>query len=92
MINEQKFREIFGRDEASEPPAGTPYCEECGEPCQGQHHDFGIGPYEAHGVRGIHRDVAYVSDCCEATVLLDGAPYEPDNPNDEYEGGPENDW
>jgi len=44
-------------------------CSICRSPCEGVELDFGIGPYECHGYVGVHRDVHFVSECCEGDVL-----------------------
>lgn len=64
----------------SEPdyPADTTYCSECLEPCYGEWVDFGIGPYEFWGQRSVDRQLAFVSECCEAGVCLNGAEYIPE--------------
>ena len=43
-------------------------CEECGEECEGTYVDQGIGPVEFWGVKSWHKDVVYVSDCCEGGI------------------------
>lgn len=50
-----------------------PYCGECGEAAKSVERDFGIGAYECHGHRGVHRDVHTVSDCCEANLYSDAS-------------------
>ena len=49
------------------PPPG--FCGECGEPCRSILNDSGFGPYEYHGVRGVHRLYGWCSDCCWADVV-----------------------
>lgn len=44
-------------------------CEECGQPCRGTWADFGIGPYEYWGAKGVDTDYQFVSECCEAPIL-----------------------
>lgn len=58
-----------------------PLCAHCGRPTDAVTVDFGIGPYEAWGVRGWHRDVHTVSECCEASLV--------DNTNDEARMNPQ---
>lgn len=43
-------------------------CMGCGDACREVREDFGIGPYEYAGARGVHHDYHWVSDCCEADV------------------------
>lgn len=45
------------------------WCEECGEECDVQYVDQGIGSYEFWGQRGVDRNVLPCSDCCEAICL-----------------------
>ena len=47
-------------------------CDCCGEPCTATEQDFGIGPYEFWGDRGVHHDWRYVSPCCSAEVVPGG--------------------
>lgn len=63
--------------EVSESNPLTEICSACGEPCKGIVMDFGIGPYEYWGQRGFDSNPRYVSNCCEADVLMDGKVYEP---------------
>lgn len=42
-------------------------CDACGDPCEVVTADFGRGPYEYWGFRGVDRDIRTVSRCCEAT-------------------------
>lgn len=42
------------------------YCCACKQPCVTIAVDYGIGPYECWGVRGVDRNVQVVSDCCES--------------------------
>jgi len=51
-------------------PSGI--CEECGGECTAVEKDFGIGPYEFWGDRGVHVDMRLVSPCCEANVVEGG--------------------
>lgn len=44
-------------------------CEACGQPAHGMTVDYGIGSYEFWGMRGVHRDVQRVSECCEAGFM-----------------------
>lgn len=54
-------------------------CAECKQQCNAIEVDFGIGPYEFWGQRGVHINKAWVSSCCEAEMLTDeGKPYEHD--------------
>lgn len=41
-------------------------CLSCHQPCEVGAVDFGIGPYEFWGRKGIDKDVQIVSDCCES--------------------------
>lgn len=50
------------------PRIGTGTCFECGKPGSAHIEDFGIGPYEYWGAKGVHHDYQPVSDCCEAEV------------------------
>lgn len=48
----------------------TPFdrlCSECGQPAEAITVDYGIGAYEYWGMRGVHRDVQTVTECCEAS-------------------------
>lgn len=45
------------------------FCSDCAKECIGTPRDFGIGPYEFWGERGVHKDVHIVSPCCEAEVV-----------------------
>lgn len=44
-------------------------CSECGEQCREEPIDVGIGPYEYWGYKSVHRDIRYLSPCCEADVV-----------------------
>ncbi len=44
------------------------WCMACGQECRSVEVDFGIGPYEFWGFRGVDRDVRLVSNCCEHEV------------------------
>ena len=48
-----------------------PYCGDCKEECNAKKVDFGIGPYECHGFRGVDVCIGYVSDCCEGDLFED---------------------
>lgn len=52
-----------------EPEVETGWCSHCKKECDIISVDDGIGPYEMHGRRGIHRDIHPVSSCCEENVL-----------------------
>lgn len=45
-------------------------CTACKQECSGYWHDFGVGYDDAWGKPIIHKDLRYVSDCCEAEVEL----------------------
>lgn len=45
------------------------YCSACHEECVGIQVDFGIGPYEYWGCKGVDRDVHWMSMCCEEEIL-----------------------
>ena len=45
-----------------------PICPGCGEECSGAWVDFGVGHYEFWGARGFDRQIAFVSNCCEASL------------------------
>lgn len=47
------------------------YCGECGNTCDTVRLDFGYGPYEAWGVKGVHENFQTVSKCCEEVVYED---------------------
>lgn len=49
-----------------DPPKGI--CVSCSERCVAQWTDFGIGPYEFWGAKGVHHEWAWASPCCEAPV------------------------
>lgn len=72
-------------DESPMWECGVPYCADCEQPCEGDLIDVGVGSYEFWGQRGVDRDLQYLSDCCEAPVMMDGVPYVPANPKDEYD-------
>ncbi len=65
----------------------TLYCERCEEPCSPAFVDFGIGPYEYWGFKGVDKRIEVASDCCEALIFevdedgnrheSDAEPYEP---------------
>lgn len=46
----------------------TGICTKCNQPCEVIKVDFGIGPYEYWGARGIDTFIVAVSNCCEATA------------------------
>lgn len=48
-------------------------CSECGEECYGHLVDCGIGPYEFWGQRCTHHDWRWMSKCCDAPLLEEGA-------------------
>ncbi len=48
-----------------------PFCGSCGEPCEAETADFGVGEYEFWGFRGVDRNVQTVSSCCEADLYSD---------------------
>ena len=48
----------------------TRWCTECGEECYVVKVDNGIRPYEACGMKGVHHQYEWVSNCCEAPVSL----------------------
>lgn len=50
-----------------EAPEG--WCESCGKPCYGVRVDYGIGPYEYWGYKGVDHDYGYASDCCKEPIL-----------------------
>ena len=45
------------------------FCCTCGADDEGHEVDFGIGSYECHGYRGIDKQLALVSHCCEASIM-----------------------
>lgn len=47
-------------------------CSDCGRACTATMVDFGIGPYEFWGDRGVHHDYHAASPCCEAEVVEGG--------------------
>lgn len=47
-------------------------CDDCGEECTATVQDFGIGPYEFWGARGVHEDWHAASPCCGAPVVPGG--------------------
>lgn len=54
-------------------------CCNCGRECTVVRVDFGIGPYEYWGHRGVDVQERDCSDCCEADVTLyDDSPVEED--------------
>lgn len=62
-----EFRAEMAYDLNSEDPyAGDWWCVACGEPCEVEEVDFGIGAYEYWGAPGFHTDIHPVSACCEA--------------------------
>jgi hypothetical protein len=48
-------------------------CSECKEPCEAIILDFGIGSYEYFGAVGNHKQLAVVSNCCEAPVYINSS-------------------
>jgi hypothetical protein len=49
-------------------------CSDCGLECNVKRVDFGIGPYEYWGHRGVDVQMRDCSDCCEADLkLYDGS-------------------
>lgn len=52
---------------------GDPLCEACGHPANAMRMDYGVGSYEYGSIRGFHRDVRAVSDCCEAGLIENSA-------------------
>lgn len=72
------------------------FCGACGEPCNAEFVDFGIGPYECHGHTGVDTRIEWVSDCCESDVYEDEerhCPAEPPSPDDrEYDPDEDEDW
>lgn len=50
-----------------EPDAGV--CKECGQECRPVRRDFGIGPYEYWGSRGVDTNYQWVSPCCECDIM-----------------------
>jgi len=59
--------------------AGSLFCGACGDPCEANEVDQGIGAYEAWGRCGVDTCMATVSDCCEADVFENASltiPYE----------------
>lgn len=57
--------EYFYDEDPDDP--GTQFCLECGEEVNIVKRDFGIGPYEYWGTRGVHHDYAWVCPKCEGT-------------------------
>lgn len=69
-----KFPHRFGGGACS---GAQEICMSCGDECREARVDFGIGPYEYWGDRGVHHDYANVSDCCEAEVYRISEQYRP---------------
>lgn len=46
-----------------------PVCSSCGENCALAAEDFGIGPYEAWGRKGVDTNIQTVSQCCSAEPI-----------------------
>jgi hypothetical protein len=46
-------------------------CKQCGEPCEVVLVDFGIGPYEFQGQRGVDVNKQWASACCESEYVDD---------------------
>lgn len=44
-------------------------CASCGRVCKPTVVNFGIGPYEFWGQRGVDSNKQVVSDCCEDEIL-----------------------
>ena len=42
-------------------------CCDCGNECDTEWQDFGIGSYEYHGARGVDTQWVEVTPCCEST-------------------------
>jgi hypothetical protein len=58
-------------------------CCNCGRECKVVRVDFGIGPYEYWGHRGVDVQERDCSDCCEADLTLyDESPLEEDERDD----------
>lgn len=47
-------------------------CACCGQACTVGKVDFGIGPYEFWGVKGVHHDERVVTECCESEYVFNG--------------------
>ena len=65
------------------------WCGSCHEECDAHIVDNGIGHYEFWGATGVHSDVCYESECCDATVYDDPeCRIEADMPSkdDDYDG------
>lgn len=56
-------------DDRYEPDLETGWCAGCGQECRVVAVDYGIGSYECHGRKGIHRDIQPGSSCCGDEVL-----------------------
>lgn len=50
------------------------WCPKCVRMVTPKPTDFGIGPYECHGRRGWHKDIALACPDCESTKLEESAP------------------
>ena len=73
-----------GGGKCQAPKEGQLVCEDCHGACEGTYVDFGIGTYEFWGAKGVDRQVAWASECCEATVLWpSGHRAEPPDTRDE---------
>lgn len=49
----------------------SPWCADCGEPCEAIDIDVGYGVTEYWGAVSNHEDWIVVSDCCEADLIHD---------------------
>lgn len=48
---------------------GDSFCADCCRPAEGHLVDFGIGPYEHFGQRGVDVNKQWVSTCCDAEIV-----------------------
>lgn len=66
-----------------------PFCGACGQEDSGHVQDFGIGPYEFWGQKGVDTRLEWVSTCCDAPLYAERemlTPAEqPEPPEPEYE-------
>ena len=60
--------EYFYDEDPDDP--GTQFCLDCGEVVNIAKRDFGIGPYEFWGARGVDHSYAWVCPKCEGTDYI----------------------
>lgn len=74
--HDRRSEEMLDAADIARERAKEGVCSECGERCCEVPIDIGIGQYEYWGYKSVHRDIQYLSPCCEADVV--DAPQEAD--------------